>query len=686
MVERWWESPFRVFQTNIREIDAGMDVERTLDHITGLGANVWLLNTAGIVSFFPSLLPYQHPSPWLSERASGDLVGDAIEQAHARGVRVISRVDLSKVHRDVAEAHPEWCFVGPGGESQIYNGLYSTCPSAPYYQERSVDILGEVLDNYEPDAFFFNMFKFKQTDYSGVYHGICHCGACTTRFKNRYGLDLPGEHDFADKAYLAWLEYTRETINEVSSTIRDYVSSRRPGCAVLLKEISDVTFREANNAVDRPSPIWVNWAGELVQDVLGTNPDKPVVVNSVMFLDIPYRFMAEQPGFVALHLIQTMAHGGNPMAYMIGEPELFTPATFDQVRDIFHFHRDHEVVYAGMRSSARVALLSSQTRDEFYGEATRADRAQKERRGIHRALLEAHVPFDIISDACLTVPTAELLGRFDVIIVPDSPTLGEEQCGALDAYVAAGGGLVTTYDTATSRPDGSPGSDIGLLSVGADSVIARHQGADALRASYVRPAEGQDVFVFANNKFIAVDRAFNVVDLKPGAQAPMTFLPASVYGPPEKCYWEIETDHPGVVTNDYGDGRTAYIPWPIGTLFYDLSLPEYREIIERAIEHVSRTPRQVTTNAPAQVEVVVHRQPETGATLVHLINYSGHDGRAFHDPIEIHDITLTLRLAQPVSAARSSRLECELAVSEDAAGSVTVVLPRLNSFDLITVS
>lgn len=682
---RWWQSPFRVFQTNIREIDSGMDVEAALDHIVSLGATAWLLNTAGIVSHYPSRLEYQHPSPWLSERASGDLVGDAVTAAHRRGIRVISRVDLSKVHRDVAEAHPDWCFVSPRGEPQIYNGLYSTCPSTPYYQERSVDILREVLERYEPDGFFFNMFKFKQTDYSGVYHGICQCDSCARRFADRYRMALPTAHDFHDKAYLAWLEYTRNTINEVSSTIHDFVSTTRPDCAILLKEISDITLREANNAVDRPQPIWIHWAGELVQDVRGTRPDQPVVINSVMFLDIPYRFMAEQREFVALHLIQTMAHGGNPMAYMMGPPQMFTPDAFALVRDVFGFHAAHQDLYTGVRPAARIALLSSQTRDEFYGEATRATRAQKERRGVHLALLQGHVPFDIIGDELLqTTSTGDLLARYDAIVIPDYPTLGAPECAALDAYVSAGGGLVTTFEVASANEDSSPRSELGLACCGVARIVARRRGAD-VRSAYVRLADAQQDLTFPNNSFIAIDQAFNIVEPTPSARAPLTFLPASNYGPPELCYWDVETGHPGVVTNSYGDGHSVHVPWPIGTLFYEWSIPEYRDLILQAIDLVSARGRQLHTNAPAQVEVVVGQQPDQARTLVHLINYTGHDGRAFHRPIEVRDIRIHLRGTR-AQRAYSTRLRRDLDVSIDPSGSVTFTVPSLSLFDLITLS
>ena len=83
----WWHEPFDMFQTNLREIDALLDVETVLDAIQEHGAGVWLLNVGGILSHFPSTLPFQSRNPLLEERPGGDLVGDAIEAAHRRGVR-----------------------------------------------------------------------------------------------------------------------------------------------------------------------------------------------------------------------------------------------------------------------------------------------------------------------------------------------------------------------------------------------------------------------------------------------------------------------------------------------------------------------------------------------------------------------------------------------------------------------
>src|SRR6185312_11848604 len=123
------------------------------------------------------------------------------------------------------------------------------------------------------------------------------------------------------------------------------------------------------------------------------HPDKPVTINAVMFLDLPYRFSAEQPGLVGLHMAQAMAQGVNPYAYVVGTPDQPDRKNFPIVARMLRFHRDHAAHYAGLRSAARVALISSLRSEERYGRAEGVAKVQQARRGAYRALVESHIPF-----------------------------------------------------------------------------------------------------------------------------------------------------------------------------------------------------------------------------------------------------------------------------------------------------
>ncbi|MFZ0215215.1 MAG: alpha-amylase family protein [Candidatus Dormiibacterota bacterium] len=680
----WWAEPFRTFQTNLREIDADLDVHRVVDTVVELGANAWLLNTGGIVSFYPSQLPFQRPSPWLSRRPGGDLIADAITEAHARGIRLISRLDFSKVARDLAEEHPDWCFVDVEGNPQTFNGLYSTCPSAPYYQEQSLEILDEILARYPVDGFFFNWFNFNQRDYSGRDRGICQCVHCRRRFADRCGAKLPVAPDWNDPAYPRWLAYTRETLRDLAGRIRRLIGEHAAGTALILRQDPDVVFQEVNNAVARPQPVWVEWAGEFGRETKGADPDQPALVNTVLFLDLPYRFASEQPGFVALDLAQTIAHGVNPSAYLVGTPERFPKPMLDTVGQVLRFHRDHADCYRGLRSAARVAVVSSPRSQEAYG-ADGAGRVLQERRGIHRALVEAHTPFDILPEAALQAgDAADRLRRYDVVVLPNVAIIDEPAAANLDAYVQAGGGLVATYETATRDEGGDARDAFALESLGARRVLRRQETPGALTSAYLRVVEPADLPRLVDSPLVPLDRAFLYVEAKTGAASSLHLVPPSRYGPPEKCYWDLETQHSGLLWQTHGSGRTAYLPWPVGALYFDWSVPEHRALVLAAIEGVSRGRPQVLTNAPSCVEVVVSAQPADRRTIVHLINFSGHRGRRFDDPLPVYGIHLDLEPPFPVHGATSLQRGEDLPVA-NAEGRVTVDLPRLDLFDVLVL-
>lgn len=679
----WWQRPFRVFQTNLREIDAGLDERQVVATIKGMGADTWLLNTGGIVSFYPSKLPFQQPSPWLASRASGDLIGDALAEAHRHDVSVIARVDFSKTNGDIAETNRDWCFVGADGEPQIYNGLFSTCPSGPYYQEKSFEIIGEILDRYEVDGFFFNWFNFNQRDYSGKNRGICQCYNCKRRFSEQTGMQLPSVQDWSDPAYLAWTEFSRRTLTELAGRIHAFINGRRPEVPLMLRQSPDVIMHEANNAIDRPQPLWVTSAGDMARHSRTDYPGKPVWVNTVTFIDLPYRFTAEQPGLISLDLVQSFAQGANPSSYIIGTPDGADQRILQATAQLFTYHRDHASFYDGLAPASKVAIIQSSRTAELYGGAEQQKKVHDEYRGMYRALLESHIPFDVLSDSQLAAAASDgRLRRYDALVLPNIAVLDAEQVEVLDSFVAGGGGLVATYDSGVFDETGQEIPEFRLQSLGASRIRFRREGTGTMRSSYLTLTEPADVPGANRNTQLAVEDAFLYVQGRPGATVSMSYRSPARYGPPEKCYGGVDTGYPGQLTYQYGQGKTAYLPWPVGGLYYRMGLADYRELLAAAVDKVLPAGRQVRVDAPPQVEVCVGTQSGTGRTLVHLINYTGYQGRAFYDPIELRDIRVDIRLPTSATGARAVQTGTGLEMSRHG-DTVSVVVPRLGLFELV---
>ena len=163
-MSKWWmEKPMRMIQTNLREIDAGLDVEALIESLVDFSADVLLFNVGGIVANYPSKYEYHYKNPFME----GDLTGRVLSRVHQEGIKFIARFDFSKINEECCKNHPEWLYRSPSGGFVNYNGQMHACVTGAYQQECSIKILEEVIDNYDIDGVFFNMPGFITYDYSG---------------------------------------------------------------------------------------------------------------------------------------------------------------------------------------------------------------------------------------------------------------------------------------------------------------------------------------------------------------------------------------------------------------------------------------------------------------------------------------------------------------------------------------
>ena len=63
-------------------------------------------------------------------------LGEVLREAHARNIRMVSRWDFSKAHKDAFDAHPDWFFKMADGQPAIYNGLYQACINGGWYRQK----------------------------------------------------------------------------------------------------------------------------------------------------------------------------------------------------------------------------------------------------------------------------------------------------------------------------------------------------------------------------------------------------------------------------------------------------------------------------------------------------------------------------------------------------------------------
>lgn len=662
--ELWWRKPFRNFQTNLREIDAGMDVEAFLDFLDDFGGNVWLLSVGGIISNYPTKLAFQTANPALVERESGDLVGDAVSAAAERGVRVLGRMDFSKIDRRRAEEHPDWCFVTAAGENQVYNGYYSVCPSGDYYQHRIFDVITEVLSRYDISGFFFNWMSFNEYDYSRRHWGVCHCLACRTGFAAfAPGVPLPVDKDSA--TYEVWRRYSHGVLSELTGRMQAHVRALKPDAALILGDRSDIVFHEANNAVGRP--LWHHATAEWVSAAKSYRPDVPVLCNSVAFVDMPYRLAGEDPDHFAQYLIQSMAHGANPSTYVMGTPADAPYENLAVAGEITRFYRDHAETYTDLVSSAQVVLVRP---DALAYPAPVLAEVRSEFEGLYLSLVEGHIPFDVLPANRLAESGID---RYRLVVLPDLGPLDETTVAALDAYVAAGGQVLATgssgFREQSSQLAGGPVRRRLSSFTTAESLRSLHL---RLSASVDRP-EGFPIPVVG---------AFHVTEADERAIVDWPALSRSTYGPPEKCYGHVDTGHPGYAWARSGAGGIGVLPWTIGRVYREVGLSAVRDaFLDRVLECAGRVVR-IETSLSEQVQVVVGRSAV--GDVVHLLNRTGDKAQRFVRPLDLPAAELSLPWSGGAVTARALVSGVELA-TRAVDGLLTVSLPPLGRFETVLI-
>jgi hypothetical protein len=626
------DEPFRLVQTNLRETDSALDPERLVRQLTEFPANVLLFGMGGIVAHYPTKVDFHYPSAHLPP--GRDTFGEVLKAAHARGIRVIGRFDLSKAQKAVFDAHPEWFFRRQSGEPVVYNGLYSTCINGGYYRGQAMKILEEALERYDVDGLFFNMFGNPSSDYSGRPTGICQCESCKSRFKARYGRPLPLNAD-AD-----YRQFMNESASEVAKNIAALIHSKRPsaGFFTYIQEHVDGIMSESNTSLDNSLP-WPYASSDNVNRARNSQPSKMAVDLSIGFVAISNRFVSVPPGEIQIRAYQNMAHGGGPTFVAVGTLDQEDMTGVNAARPVFKWHADHEDLYVGQESAARVLLLALRQGSNY--------------RGLFRILSEQHIPFAVSNNLARLQDH-----KWDLVIAADGAPAD------LNAYVLQGGRLLIVGAS-------EPAMQLG-------KVVRRWTDTNS---AYFRIRDHSIFPSLKSTQLLLL--AGEYLEMEPAGKPLLTLIPPSMFGPPEKVHLDrVDTDKPGLLVAEHGQGRVAYIPWNVGELYYRHSSPGHAGLVTDIVDNLLTGGRQLKTNAQSQVEMVLMNQPKRNRTIVHLINLSGQFATGYFPPLEMRDIQV--EVAGQFRRARSAKLGANLPLS-GSQGSVRFTLPQLNAYDAIVL-
>jgi hypothetical protein len=673
----WWQRPYRMIQTNLRQPDALYDQRRLAREVKAFGADVLLYNIGGIYAFYPTKLPLQAVNPYMQ----GDALGAAVEAAHAEGLSLVGRFDMSKATRLAYEAHPEWFVHNEKGEPLEYNGTYQACVNAGWYNDYAFQIISESLGKYDVDGVFFNMFGYRNSTYSGEYFGIGMSDAGRRRFREHYGHDLPKKEDFSDPHYRDYLDFVEWTTRDLQQRIYDHIKQVNPKVAMTgHRGASDLIRLETQRAVDRPQPEWPYQAGEQAKWGRAYGKDKLVSSTSANFIDFAWRFASETGAYQQLRAAQQLANGATLDYYLLGVMDQDDKKAFDQLSSVFHWHKAHEADYAGLRSAARVGLYHSLKQGVYRGATRTRDLGQAPFRGAYRMLAEARIPFDFVLDEdAESDNAAAVLQRYDAIVIPNVGVMGDKEAAALDAYVGQGGVIIATGETGLYDAVGRPRTEPALKSL---PLKGMPHTRERMKGAYFRIAEGE--LPLPGVKLMMLDGRYYVAEPAPGAETLMTVLPPQRFGPPELCFPDFDSTQPGVIIGRHGLGRGIYLPWHPDWQYHRDSLPDLRSLLAELIRrHAPAAP--VKLAGKGALEVTILEQAATGRAIVHVVNYGGQRNNLYEDPAAVHDLKLGIKGATGEASALVVGQMLPPSGATDGDGYTWYDLPPVEAFEAISV-
>jgi hypothetical protein len=624
--------PIRWVQTNLRETDAALDAKHLIDELADYHANVLHFSMGGIVAHYHPQVPFHYASAYLP--AGKDLMGEIVRLAHARGIRVVGRFDLSKTQKQVYDAHPEWFFRKANGEPVIYNGLYSTCINGGYYRDHAMKILAEALERYDVDGLFFNMFGNQSRDYSGNFVGHCYCDSCKRMYRKMYAKELPAQED------AQYRQFMFRCSGDVAAEIGKLIHAKRPNAGYFnyIQESTDGIMSESNTAVSRPLPLWPYASSDNVNRARNSEPTKMSVNLNMQFIDFNWRFATVPAPEITLRAWQNLAHGGALTLAVNGTLDHEDRQAIEAARPIFRWAAEHQQYYTGQESAARVLLLGGAA-------ATGRSYSQASYRGMFRFLSEEHIPF-AVSD------NMKWLGKreFDLVIATDwaPPELSQ--------YLAKGGRLLVV---SPRQPE-----------IATPRVITTHKSAQ----SYFRVRNYELFPSLKLTNLIMLDGDYTEVE-GDGSNS-LSFVPSSMIGPPEKIHVDMtNTNKTGIVF--FNDGRAAWIPWDLAGLYYRHSLPAHAGVLRDVVDRLLPK-RQLRTSAHPLVEMTLMRQRDRH--LLHLVNLSGHSDTAYFDALPMSGIRV--QVAGSFKSAHGVSTGKDLPLTR--AGDYTeFVVPSLGQYELV---
>ena len=604
---QWYESATRWSQLTFVENDPpSYDRAFWLNLFQATKSNAACLSAGGYVAYYPTRVPLHHVSRSIGE---SDPFGDMVAGARNLGMHVAARVDPHAVHDNVRDAHPEWIARTADGALRrhwAFDGAWVTCALGGYNRDFMTRVISEIAHDYDIDAVFANR-------WDG--HGVCYCDSCRQSFFASSGHDIPVTRDPRHPTWQSYVAWSRQVLTDLVVHWNRTVQNARPHARFIPNMGSDAlieydleTFRENcpilfvdNQGRSGVSPVW--GAGRDGKRMRGLMGDLPIGMVTSVEVEERHRWKdsVQTAAELRLWIANGAAHGLRPW-YTKFNAVVRDRRWVAPIVESFLAHAEAEPSLAGLTTKAEIALLDPSTTLRSWDRNDR-DAVENHERGFYQALVEAGLPFALISDLALDGGALE---HFKLLVIANAAFMSDAQCDAIRAFVQKGGSVVAAFETSRYDELGRPRADFGLADL--FGVTATGEARAPTNNLYLELAHDHPLTVGYEGaeRIIGGTRHVSIALADPMAQVAFRAVPHFPDLPMEEVYPRAAARDPAIVTRDMvAGGRVVYISDNIGEVFWDVLAADHARLIGNAVRWALGDVPMVEVSGAGLVDVAV---------------------------------------------------------------------------------
>jgi hypothetical protein len=413
-------------------------------------------------------------------------------ECHARGMKAVAYFPMLEVLTEDAPTktstmfkdHPDWIQVGidgqpntfVGGDGRVFwvpPGCESSwlCPTSgyrEYFLTRVRRLAQTALDGLWGDVPLLS-------DIVGVWP--CTNPTCAAKFLADTGLVQPTAVNWNDPTFRRWVAWRHQLIHELEQAVDAAGRSVKPDFELIVETVTmdytAGTVQGLDGAATNTGKVLRVWEIDAVSDDTGMrNASADDWISCAIMMRHSAGCSGQNPGWAITYgkqaddaeRVMALAIAAGVCPYETKIPLLNATVGVDYRTRMYGWLKANADVWDGLGSSAVAVLYSSLSRDfidrnagvglytslnaadPLWWSTSPTDSAKVlqyvgEYRGLCKALVHAHAPYDLVPTALLSPGS---LARYKVVVAPRPAALSASEIGQLVAYVEAGGILLVT--------------------------------------------------------------------------------------------------------------------------------------------------------------------------------------------------------------------------------------------------